>query len=261
MFTLSRKLAIAAVIFVSACDRSSTVPDRPLETQTTQAPTEGVFRAALDAIRQGDPRLIASLNESQSGSFQTEKFLEGLYSRYGKVSRIYPLTLNQEAGISRGVFLAAHEGGPFVWDIIHDGESYTMLRGSTELTPFLKEVAPPQKALAAANQAIGDVNEGRAKTVFPLITCNCIDATSFEQQVEALGKQAGTELKRRLVSAESVPGAGENMALLHFLSERKEAKLGFHLMMWKTGDEWKISSINWTQEELIPRGSVNVSRR
>ena len=232
-----------------------------METQARPASSEGVFRSALDAIRQGDPQLIASLNESQSGSFQTEKFIEQLYARYGKVSRVYPLALNEEAGISRGVFLAAHAGGPFVWDIIFDGENYTMLRGSTELAPFLKEGTPPPLALETATQAIGDVNEGRANEVFPLITCNCIDATSFQQQVDTLGKQAGPELKRTLVSAESVPGAEESMALLHFISERKEDKLGFHLMMWKTGGDWKISSINWTQEELIPRGSVNLSRR
>jgi hypothetical protein len=256
-------IAVLLLFLSTACNRMETVPDRTLG--AAASPKEAskaaqVFHAALDAIQKGDVEALTSLRAERGARLQSEQFLTELYSRYGRVTRVINLSFLQENGVSRGEFLALHENGPFVWDMILDGNEYTMLRGSTELTPFLRVTDPPKEALTAAIQAIGDLNEGRADAVFPQIVCNCMAADDFRSQVETLNKQAGPEKRRTLVSAESIPGVDGHMVLLHFLSERQNAKLGFHLLMWKTGSAWRINSINWTQEELLPRG-IAISKR
>lgn len=230
------------------------------EAQPTVDPRT-VFPEAIQAIEKGDvDALLALRDEPREGKLGT--FLRELYARYGPVQRVATLAFEQEAGVSRGVFLAEHKNGPFVWDMIFDGQGYPLLKGSSDLSPYLVAARPPAEVMGLANASIAALNKGDAAAVFKHLVCNCLAATVFAGQVDTLRRLGGEERARTFAGGETLPGLSDQIFFVHFLSERTEVKLGFHFVFWKVNGEWEINAVNWAQDELLPPPrSIDLSRR
>lgn len=220
-----------------------------------------VFSAAIQALEQGDvDALLALRDEPREGKLGA--FLRQLYERYGVVERVTTLAYEQESGVSRGVFLAEHKNGPFVWDMVFDGRGYPLLKASSDLGPYLVAAQPPPEVMGLANASIAALNKGDAAAVFSHLVCNCLSATAFAGQVDTLRRLGGAEKSRAFAGGETLPGLADRIFLVHFLSERSEIKLGFHFTFWKVNGEWQINAVNWTQDELLPPPrQIDLSRR
>ena len=231
-------------------------PNTTVQAPATPAPLTAPFEAALEAINGGEiDRILALRGESDDGKMG--EFLRQLYVRYGDVESLVPLAVEKAGPVSRGVFLAEHQYGPFVWDIITDGVTYPLLRASNDLTPYLQPTKAPEAAAATVNTAIDRLNEGKSQAVFPLIVCRCMTEQEFSKQVDVLARRGGSEVNRRLVRTESIPGLENRLLIMHYLSERGDVRLGFHFTLWKVKDQWRINAVNWTQEELLPPPLAN----
>lgn len=239
-------IALALVYAASACAQAK---PRPAAAPRPARPE--AFTAALEAIRAGDLSRLLALRDETTDS-RMGRFLVELYERYGKVERVAPIAYESGLDVTRGVFFAAHENGPFLWDMISDGVHYPMLTGTNELRPYLVPAAPPPEAMGLANATIAALNRGDAAAVFPDLICNCLTAAAFEEQVATLTRAAGEERARDFIRGETIPGFEDQLFLLHFLSRREALRLGFHFTLWKRGGAWKINALHWTQEELLP---------
>lgn len=235
------------------CAATQPAPE-PSPSPTAAVNPYEAFREALEAVGDGDLGTLLALR-SEPTNPETIQFLQTLYGRYGTVSRIYSLSYNQEGDIQRGVFLAAHRGGPFLWDFVKDGDQYTLLRGTPDLEPLLKPAPAPDDVIAVGNHFVDQVNAGDVDAVFSAIVCNCVSLPNMQQQIAALLERGGEEKSRHFVSADAVPGTEDAMLRLHFLSERERGWLSFHALLWKVDDEWKLNGIQWASDELIPRVS------
>lgn len=251
-------LKAKAIVFglLAACAQADPKPSPP-----PAVDPRTVFTQAIQAVEKGDIDALLDLRgEPHEGKLGN--FLRELYQRYGPVQHVSTLAFEQESGVSRGVFLAAHKNGPFVWDMIFDGQGYPLLKASSELTPYLVTARPPPEVMGLANASIAALNKGDAAAVFSRLVCNCLSATAFAGQVDTLRRLGGKERARTFTGGETLPGLSESIFLVHFLSERSEIKLGFHFTFWKVNGEWQINAVNWTQDELLPQPrQIDLSRR
>jgi hypothetical protein len=226
--------------------------NRPAPGQAVSMTPYEQFPEALKAIGEGDLDRIMELRVGQAAP-ETIDFLQHLYSRYGRVHRIHALFYREVDEIHRGTFIASHEGGPFLWDLIRQGNRYRMVRGTTDVEPMLEPATPPAAAVEAANRFIDGLNEGDLQETYGEIVCGCLSFETFSGQTLTLLEQGGKEKSRRLVGAMAIPGLEENLSQLHFLSERDGGTLGFHFILWNVNGEWKLNAVQWSQEELLPR--------
>jgi hypothetical protein len=248
-FRLTLLFLASALLAVSGCSIGHTSPNAA---PSPPNPSE-TFAEALQLVGKGDLEALLALRPEPSGP-QTIQILENLYGRYGEVERIYPVAFNQLDTVSRGVFVAAHQGGPFVWDLVIDDGQYTMVRGSTDLEPWMARVDNPSAdALKAADRFLAAINAGEPDEIFPYIVCGCIAREGLHQQVEELLTRGGAEERRLLVGTQSVPGMEDTMLRLTYLSRRQNVTLGFHLLLWKTDDAWQINAVHWAPDELLGR--------
>lgn len=251
-------LKAKAIVFgmLAACAQAAPKPPAP-----PAADPRAVFSEAIAAVEAGNvDALLALRDEPREGKLGG--FLRELYQRYGPVQRVVTLAYEEEAGVSRGVFLAAHKNGPFVWDMIFDGRQYPLLKASSDLAPYLVVAKPPPEVMGLANASIAALNKGDSAAVFARLVCNCLSATAFAGQVDTLRRLGGREQARTYAGGETLPGLADQIFLVHFLSERSEIKLGFHFTFWKVDGEWQINAVNWTQEELLPQPRpIDLSRR
>lgn len=249
--------AFLALQFATACATGKPERKQPASIQGNPYST---FSSAVSAIADGDVEALLALRNEPRNT-QMAEFLRTLYSRYGKVERLHSIGFEREGTVARGVFLAQHERGPFLWDMIADGETYTMLRGSNDFAAYLHPVPPDPDAMSLAMTSMDRLNAGDSIPVFDNLICNCITPAQFERQVQDVKNRAGAELAREFIRAESIPGLEDQLQLLHFLSQREGLYLGYHFTMWKVGGQWRINAVNWTQEELLPQPLKNVSQR
>lgn len=259
-----RAVLIALLICLqSACatGRSEQRTPGPAEPASLSVPDAGnSFDTGLELIRQGKvEQLLALRNEPLNA--RAAAYLQDLYTKYGGVKSVETLSVNRFNGVARGLFVAMHERGPFLWDIVVDNGEYSMIRGSQDLVPLLVPAAPPQGAIQEAERAAEFLRQGRADQLVQRIICRCVDPQSFARQVTDLAAAAGPESGRRFSGAQSLPGLENRLAVIHFVSERAQAKIGVHLLMWNVDGTWRINSINWGTEDLIPRGAISPANR
>jgi hypothetical protein len=251
-----RMCALAALVAVSCAHGNG---ERQTANRKLPAPpATAAFEPALAAIRSGEIDRILAMRGEASDSKMGD-FLRQLYVRYGDVERIATLAIERAGPVSRGAFLAEHEFGPFVWELITDGLTFPLVHATSDLTPYLRTSEAPSGAAVLATQVLDGLNAGRATEVFPLLVCRCMTEAEFRRQVAVLVQNGGTETARSLVRSETITGLEDKLVVMHFLSERSAVRLGFHLTLWKVGDGWRINAINWTQEELLPAPRVSQS--
>ncbi len=241
--------ALMPALALAACvhGRATAEP----ETGNAEPNPYTVFAEQLENIAEGD---VEGLLVRRTGDDKTADFLRTLYKRYGDVSRIYAVTFNTVGNVQRGVFVAAHHGGPFLWDFVKDGDTWAMVRGGMDLEPLLEPATAADDAVAFGRTVIEQLNAGQVDAVFEKIVCNCIGREQLAREVESLRANAGDEETLTYAGAQSVPGMNEQMVRLHFLSERNgDQKLGFHMLLWKADGAWALNGVKWSTEELIPR--------
>ncbi len=254
--SLARSWVLATTLALAACAGGQRMPS-DAQTSAGQAPASDsvnsyeTFEDALTVIGRGDVPSILGLRQEPTRP-ETVQFLNGLYARYGRVLRIHALVANDVGDIHRGIFMAAHQGGPFFWELEKAGDRYTVVRGTTESPRLLEGVTPPDEAVAAARRFIDRISAGETEAAFEEIVCNCIRREDFEAQARGLREHGGAEQERRLIGAESVPGLEDRLVTLHFLSRRANGPLGFHIVMWRPETEWRVNSVQWSQDDLIP---------
>lgn len=226
----------------------------PARTVTAEEARNG-FADALTAITAGNIQHILSLRP-EGPTDEALKFLEAVYRRYGPVQQLYPLQYNAAFGIRRGVFAAAHRGGPLYWDMVKAKGRYTMIRAATELDELYVSAPPPTEAVNAAGYFLDDINDRRWNDAYRQIVCNCVPRQDFERRLEALVAAAGPERQRFVMGGQTIPGMEDQIAIVHWLSVRQNALIAWHLTMWKVNGAWKITALTWSPDDLIPREAL-----
>ncbi len=254
------------VLALTACSAGRERVDQPRVEEPalrdTRSPYED-FPEVVSAITQGEIEFLTRLSRSPNDE-ETAVFLRQLYARYGPVEKVYVLAYFQEREVARAVFVAAHRNGPFLWDVARSPAGVTMLRGSADIGPWLSPIenGSLDQAREVAAGYIDALNAGNPMAVYEKLICNCMTAAAFNDQAEALVRQAKGEEARRHLRTDTLPGMQEVLRIEHFVSERSQTWLGFHLTLWKTDAGWMLNSINWTEREVapLPAAGSNVIR-